>query len=183
MARQTFTAGQVLTAAQMTTLQDNSGLQHITTQTIGTTVSSVAVANVFSSTFDNYLIQIVGGVATNNDYLLLQLGATTTGYYWAGYYSDYGAANLVSQRGSNVASFRIGSCTTNSLFANANVFGPNLAKRTSYATSFAESITGGTGQNAGGFLNDATQYTGFTVLAAAGTLTGGTIRVYGYGNS
>ena len=30
MATQTFTAGQILTAAQLTTLQSNSGLQHIT---------------------------------------------------------------------------------------------------------------------------------------------------------
>jgi hypothetical protein len=34
----------------------------------------------------------------------------------------------------------------------------------------------------GGFLNDSTAYTGFTILASTGTLTGGTIRVYGMRN-
>jgi hypothetical protein len=32
----------------------------------------------------------------------------------------------------------------------------------------------------GGFLNDSTSYTGFTIIAETGTLTGGTIAVYGY---
>jgi hypothetical protein len=32
-------------------------------------------------------------------------------------------------------------------------------------------------------LNNSTQYTAFTVSAGSGTLTGGTIRVYGYANS
>jgi hypothetical protein len=32
----------------------------------------------------------------------------------------------------------------------------------------------------GGYLNDATSYTAFTITASSGTMTGGTITVYGY---
>jgi hypothetical protein len=37
--------------------------------------------------------------------------------------------------------------------------------------------------NTGGFLNNTTSYTAFTFTPSSGTLTGGTIRVYGYRNS
>jgi hypothetical protein len=43
--------------------------------------------------------------------------------------------------------------------------------------------TASSGGALGGFLNDTTAYTGFTILASTGNLTGGTIRVYGYQNS
>jgi hypothetical protein len=40
--------------------------------------------------------------------------------------------------------------------------------------------TGGFYRVGSGFLNDATSYTAFTLIFAAGTTTGGTIQVYGY---
>jgi len=33
-----------------------------------------------------------------------------------------------------------------------------------------------------GYVNNTTQYTAFTISPSSGTLTGGTIRVYGYRN-
>jgi hypothetical protein len=35
--------------------------------------------------------------------------------------------------------------------------------------------------DAHGFLNDANSYTAFTLTTGSGTITGGTIYVYGYG--
>ena len=60
-----------------------SGLTLISTTTIGTTVSSVTVSGAFSSTYDNYRINIVGGIASVGDNCNLTLGATATGYYQA----------------------------------------------------------------------------------------------------
>ena len=55
------------------------GLVLVKAQTIGSAVSSVEVTGAFSSTYDNYLITLEGGVASTNVGLRLTLGATATG--------------------------------------------------------------------------------------------------------
>jgi len=160
------------------------GLTLISTTTIGTTVSSVTVSNAFSSTYDNYKITVTGGVTSAAFANIgLQLGATTTGYYYSFTGTTYaGVAN--SGNGNNVAAFLIaGSGNTNTITLSCELVGPNLAKNTQINSAYMAQATTGAGNFYGGFLNDSTQYTAFTILASTGTLTGGTIRVYGYANS
>jgi hypothetical protein len=162
----------------------SGALALISATTIGSAVSSVTVSSAFNSTYDNYLISISGGVASTSVDLALQLGATTTGYY-TGYsrvtYST-GAASAASNN--NAANFSaVGVGTTDSLFMNVNVMAPNLAKFTNISGGFGVTLTGSTSTLFGGFLNNTTQYTAFTIIPSSGTLTGGTIRVYGYANS
>ena len=64
MAVQTFTSGQVLTAADTNTYLANSGLVYVTSGTIGVAVSSVTVSSVFSSTYDSYKI-VISGMSTS----------------------------------------------------------------------------------------------------------------------
>jgi len=160
------------------------GLVLISSTTIGTTVSSVTVSNAFSSTYDNYKIVISGGVASASaPNLSLSLGATTTGYYYGLAGTNYGGtANTIG--GSNQAAFNFyGVGSTNTLHMNCDIMQPNLAKNT-IATAYVGILaTGGAGNFLGGFLNNSTQYTAFTVTPSTGTITGGTIRVYGYQNS
>jgi hypothetical protein len=60
---------------------------------------------------------------------------------------------------------------------NLNVMNPFLAKPTQFVGSLhGSSISGGTQ----GLHTNATSYTGFTITPNSGTLTGGTIYVYGY---
>jgi hypothetical protein len=156
----------------------------ISATTIGSAVSSVTVSSAFSSTYDNYLITISGGVASGNADLSLQLGATTTGYY-AGYNKvTYSTGTASGSANNNAANFSaIGVGTTDSLFAYVNVLGPNLAKNTNINGGFGVTLTGSSSSVFGGFVNNTTQYTAFTIAPSSGTLTGGTIRVYGYANS
>ena len=159
------------------------GLTLISTTTIGSAVSSVTVSNAFSATYDNYKIQVVGGTSSANANLLLQLGATTTGYY-AGYsrviYSS-GTASLIGDN--NTANWtRAGATNTNGMGMNVDLLGPNLAKNTIFHGIYADPATGSNGGPFGGFLNNTTVYTAFTIIASTGTLTGGEIRVYGYQN-
>lgn len=161
----------------------SSGLVLVKSQTIGSAVSSVEVTDVFSSTYDNYKIQAVGGTSSANANLLLQLGATTTGYY-AGYsrviYSS-GTTSLIGDN--NTANWtRAGATNTNGMGMNVDLLGPNLAKNTIFHGIYADPATGSNGGGFGGFLNNTTAYTAFTILPSTGTLTGGTIRVYGYKN-
>ena len=160
-----------------------SGLTLIKSQTIGSAVSSVEVTGAFSSTYDNYKITISSGVGSTTAFLLLQLGATTTAYYSAFISASYGGGTS-SNNQSNTASARCGLMTSNSLFASIDVFSPNLAKVTQFACLPAPtSDTGEQVYTGGGWQNSTTQFTAFTIIPASGTMTGGTIRVYGYQNS
>lgn len=155
----------------------------ITSQTIGSAVSTVAVSNAFSSTYDNYQIIISGGVASANAHMLMTLGATATGYYFSGPNSQYGGASVGIGTIANTSSWYVGRATTLTLSTSIFVSMPNLAKRTTYTATYADTQTTGYVYQIGGFLDNATQYTDFTIAPASGTYTGGTIRVYGYQNS
>jgi hypothetical protein len=161
-----------------------SGLTLVKTQTIGTTVSSVEVTGAFSATYDNYLITVNGGVASTTNYLQLKLGSTVTGYYYWGIYGIASSNTVNIIRGANQASFdAIGSGTTNQLITNIDIKSPNLAKTTHTSSMNFQAETTGLSISQNGFLDNATQYTAFTFLVTTGTITGGTIRVYGYQNS
>ena len=157
-----------------------SGLTLVKSQTIGTAVSSVTVTDVFSADYDNYKIVASGGVATlDGEFIKLQLGATTTGYYQAMNqvtYANVGATRNVS----NGDSFAFGITGLNGMFGNAELFLPFQTKRTSMNGILSSPATDGFYRVGSGFLNDATSYTAFTLTFAAGTTTGGTIQVYGY---
>jgi hypothetical protein len=157
----------------------SAGLILVKTQTIGAAVSNVTVTGAFSATYDNYLITVSGGVGSVANYLKLQLGATTTGYYYGGNYALYagGTGTLV---GANVANWIIGNHNSNEIDASVRLFSPNLTKLTTYAANFAEGGTAGLSAHMGGMLNNTTQYTDFTLIPLSGTLTGGEIKVYGF---
>jgi hypothetical protein len=157
-----------------------SGLTLVKSQTIGTTVASVTVTDAFSATYDNYLITISGGSASTTQDLKLTFGATATGYYWAGsrFFVDGTANGKVN--GNNTTSFQATTYNAGNVACKIDVQQPNLAKSTviqsvSQTTTEVNFIQG--------ILDNTTAYTAFTLTAAGGTLTGGTIRVYGYQNS
>jgi hypothetical protein len=184
------TNGQVLTAdsSAATGLKwstvSSGALTLITAQTIGSGVSSVAVTGVFSSTYDNYKIVVSGGTVSAGANLSLQLGSTTTGYYasYARVTYSTAAANLITDN--NGSKFeRFGAANTDGLAATCDVLSPNLAKNTFIAGTYIDPLTTSSAGPFGGFLNDTTAYTAFTIAASTGTFTGGTIRVYGYQNS
>ena len=160
----------------------SGALTLISATTIGTAVTSVAVTSAFSATYDNYKIIINGGSATADNELLMILGATTTGYYWAGAGLNFSSGS-VSGAGNNGAQWTVGGSVTNGIFADIELKGPQLAQRTVFEANLYKPTTSGFSLPVSGFLNNATQYTGFTVSTPSGTMTGGTIRVYGYKNS
>lgn len=158
------------------------GLTLIKTQTVGTAVSSVTVSDVFSSTYDNYLVQIANIDASASGVSnFLTFGATTTGYYGSMYIDRATTGTSTTSRTSNGSACEIGVMDANDdSFTTVTILSPNLAKRTalsglSNAGQFSTWFAGN--------LANTTQYTAFTLTPSAGTITGGTIRVYGYQNS
>jgi hypothetical protein len=165
-------------------LTSDPGLILVKTQTVGTGVSSVTVTDAFSSDFDDYKIIVSGGVGSTTATLNMTLGATATGYYFGALSMTFASASSSSLNGSNTTSWsRAGIVSTNNLNGEIELFSPNLAKRTHYNGRYVQSIVLGNSAVSGGFLDNATQYTDFTLTPSTGTLTGGTIRVYGYRNS
>jgi hypothetical protein len=175
MAVKTFTT-EVLTSADTNTYLANSGLVYVTSATIGTGVSSVAVTSAFSSTYDNYKIIVNGGVGNSPQAIQLRLTGSSTGYYQYLAYWTYIGAVPTSTSISNAAQWDyVGESSPNSNVINVDVINPNLAKFTYFAGAYTGTVAG----TVGGYHGVATAYTGFT-LTVGGTMTGGTITVYGY---
>lgn len=159
------------------------GLELVKTQTIGSAVSTVTVTGAFSTTYDVYKIVLSGGSTSAICNWRLQLGATTSGYYFSGRYNDYSGAGSGISQGANVASWQVGNGSTGGSYLNMEITNPNVADETTFQAMYADVLTNGSQNLTAGFLNNTTQYTDFTIFPSTGTATGGTIRVYGYRNS
>jgi hypothetical protein len=180
MADQTFTSGQILTAAQMTTLQSNSGLSFISSTAVGTTVASVTVSNAFSTTYDNYKIIYTGGVMSTTQSVNMTLGSTTSNYSNALVYASYAAGAVGGVGNSAGTSWTfMGYGSTATVLVACDLYQPFLAKNTLMSAPHVQ-FGGAVAGNNQGILIDTTSYTSFTITPAGGTLTGGTISVYGY---
>jgi hypothetical protein len=182
------TNGQVLTAdsTAATGLKwadaSAGALTLVKTQTIGSGVSAVTVTSAFSSTYDNYLIVIGGGVLSGNNNMNLQLGATSTGYYEWGVYGQPSASTVTGVNTNNGSSFGfVVAGSTNGSYGVATLIGPNLTKPT--AINYASMRPDALYLTATGSQSSSTQFTDFTLTCNTGTATGGTIKVYGYANS
>jgi hypothetical protein len=184
----TFNVGEVLTAAQMNAI----GLWKVTPTgvtngtisngvvTVGNAVASVTVSGAFTADFDNYLIVMNGTDASAANFLIQMTlsGASGSNYsYW------YFARGYANQNGDGYANNVSGGIPlgltgqTNESSFNATVFNP-------YNTQYTTVTTQGVGNDfvlmGGGVNRQAVSNTGFTLTPSSGTLTGGTIRVYGY---
>jgi hypothetical protein len=159
------------------------GLVLVKTQTIGSAVSSVAVTDAFSATYDSYRIIISGGVGSTLQSIAMILGASTTGYYRGATQIKYSSAGESLSSDNNAASWTAaGVASTNAISFDNTLVNPFLAKTTGIAGVFGFHDTSGDSRYQGGYHNVASSFTGFTI-SVAGTLTGGTIRVYGFANS
>ena len=172
-----FVSGEVLTAAQMNSV----GLWLIKTQTVGTTVSSVAVTSVFSSDFENYRVIYTGGLGSTTDYLKLSLGSATAAYYGSLFGSAYATGTTIGLGVNNQASFLYtGLMTSTYAMLSVDIFQPNLVKNTFIKSDWGFNLTGTGYSMFAGEHSALTAHTGFTITPTSGTLTGGTISIYGY---
>ena len=161
-------------------LKSESGLQFVKKQTIGTAVSSVEVTDAFSATYENYKILISGGAGSQSASLHLQLGATVTGYKFALGYIPYATGVPASYSSSTSQSkfLDLGNMSTATLNLSVELQSPFASKQTSMTT--ASQQTNSFFVWGGGSQESTTSFTGFTISTGAGTMTGGTIYVYGY---
>jgi hypothetical protein len=178
MAVKTFTS-EILTSSDTNTYLANSGLVYVTSATIGSAVSSVTISSAFNSTYDAYKIVIAGGVSSADISLGLKLGASATGYYASRTGAIYSTAASFLGADNNAAQWAVTGTglSANGLFGAIDLQNPFLAKYTYMQASYAAATVAGSSI---GLHQVATSYSAFTITPTSGTLTGGTITVYGY---
>ena len=105
MAVKTFSAGEVLTAADTNTYLANAGLVYITGTTVTTSSPYVEILNCFSATYDNYRVVINNAQAASQNSFMFYLGTNATSglHYGTEYYYQYTGASsgYVSANGGN----------------------------------------------------------------------------------
>jgi hypothetical protein len=168
-----FTNGTVLPASDLNAI----GLWLVKSQTVGSGVSSVTVTGAFSADYDNYLITYTGGTSLDTN-TTLKLGSAVTGYYGSLIFGNYASATVTGANDNNQSQFSfVGggaftSCYIEVLTPFVNT-GTEVRARVRYSTVYGTYI---------GARVTAESFTSFILAPAAGTFTGGTIRVYGYRN-
>jgi hypothetical protein len=143
-------------------------------------VASQTITSIFSATYDNYLILVYGGTGSTSVGVGLTLGATSTGYYNKLIYGVYGDNTVLGAGNSNGSSFTNAASTgTNGISGKITLLNPFLTKETMFLADAAQGNTTGAFVTNGGFLNNTTSYTAFTLTPTSGTMTG-SVSVYGY---
>lgn len=188
MAEQTFTSGQILTAAQMTTLQTNIGLSYITSGTLSGTTN---FAGCFPSTYNCFRVVGNNVDVTGAAYLGFRMLVGTTPNTTAAHYSalnglDSNSANLSFGTNSTVGVIgrQIGVSATGDCGFSFDFMNPNVASTrtvcTGTFTSFYDSV--GSSSFTGGVVVDiGTAFDGLQMLTLGGQpYAGGTVTIYGY---
>jgi hypothetical protein len=158
-----------------------TGLVLVTSATVGTAVTTVNIPNCFNSTYDTYRIVYSGGVGSTTTDLYVKLDGITTGYYSSLIYKTFNSTTVIGANQSNIAYWIwFGSATTNGAHLLLDIQGPNLAKKKTATGHFLEPGTTTGNGVVNGWLDSTTQATGLTITVQTGTITGGTIKVYGY---
>ena len=170
-----FLAGDVLRAQDMNAV----GLWLVKSQVVGTGVSSVTVTGAFSADYTNYKIIWTGGFGSGSSGLALRFGASTTNYSHVLIWGSTGGTtvNIDSSASTNQINY-IGGFTTSSCALSVDVTNPFIA-------GLRTGVMGGSYlSNDYGVCNGrhdiAQSNTSFVLLPLSGTITGGTISVYGY---
>jgi hypothetical protein len=140
------------------------------------------VSNAFSADFQNYRIIYTGGVSSGAAQALnLQLGSATTNYFSGATFTVYATGANGNVNNNNTLPYfqYAGSCdSTLGTFLTVDLFNPFDSTRfTGMGGSFIVTDVAG---HTGGVHKTNASYTAFTITPGSGSITGGTIRVYGY---
>ena len=154
------------------------GLTFVKSQVVGSAVASVQVTSAFSASYDNYIITYNNGSSSATDQMNMIVGATTSGYYYNITGTTWNATFSGNGSTTNANWPYVGETNSvNGVTVYAQISSPFLAKRTEITSRYMTTVGAYTMQ---GMLDNTTSYTSFTFSPNAGTITGGTIRVYGY---
>jgi len=182
-----YSVGDTYTQSQISSLLDakspvsTTGLVLVASATVGTAVSSVTVSNAFSATYDAYKVVIANTVPSASTVINMTLGSTATGYYYTTVASLFSGGTYSTQNAAANAAFfnTVGNSNTANVSSSFDLISPFLTAKTFFNALYVN-VSGGAAGMLSGYLDNTTSYTAFTLSTVSGTLTGGTIKVYGY---
>jgi hypothetical protein len=170
------------------TVSQPQGLVHLSTTSFSA-VSAHSVNDVFSASYEDYLVKISLSSQSASNSLTMRLRASgsdnsSSNYAWSRYHNFGSDPTYVGTHLSPATSWRIGQGNTSQPSdVNLQIYSPFASRITNFnaqeATNFG-SPASGQGVS-GGSTSITTAYDGFTIIPSAGNITG-TVRVYGYRN-
>ena len=186
MSVQTFTTGQILTAADTNTYLANSGLVYIG-EASATSGSSLNVLGCFTSAYDSYKVvlsdvRITASASDVNIRTLVGSTANASNWVFAVSRVDYGLGTTNIYRAASQAAMIGGVCGTVAIGYEFTLSQPQKAQYTT-ATMMATDSRGTSGYlaiSASGQLENTTQYDGLQINVGANTFANIKVRVYGY---
>ena len=179
MAVKTFTT-EVLTSADTNTYLANSGLVYVTSGTVSGTPTSITVSSAFSSTYDHYQILVSNLDCNTSSQLRMTFGSTVTSYYYGNPLTTIATGAYDNNRGNNVAFLDLGAVNSSwDNDFNFQVFAPNKATLTK-VQGFGYTNSSSFGGLGTGLVDTTTQYTAFTLTVSLGTMSAGTVTVFGW---
>ena len=178
MAVKTFTST-TLTASDTNTYLANAGLVYVTSVTAGTAVTTITVNNCFSATYDAYRIVLTGGTAsTSSNQFSFNFNGAPTGWYGNFIYANFASGAVASVGYNNIAGVtHAASVSSGYSQAIIDIQSPFLATPSFFSSHFVDGSNAGRTQATNA---NSTSYTGFVLTINTGTITGGTVTVYGY---
>ena len=174
-------SGDLSVSGSVTSTGNPQGLTLVKSVTVGQGVSTVTVTGAFDSRFDNYKITINEITQSDNQpSLRINFGGSTGNHHTVGWYMGLSSGSLTGNRSFNDNSCIFGETSGAGATGSyeLEVLYPYATKRTHFN---AQNASATWGSSYVGVHNSSTSHTSFTILPSSGTLTGGTIRVYGYG--
>ncbi len=179
MTYPTFTNGQVLPASDLNAI----GLWKINTTAVGTGVSSVNLSNIFSADYERYKIVYQGGVfSASGANLYLQLFFNGSNYFSAVNYqtaTSY-AVGTTGIAGGTTWMVGITGNTSNTQYDIELTSPLSSAWKVGQSTFTAGDNVASYGGSTRIWNTNSTTSTGFSLYPSTGTMSGGTIYVYGY---
>ncbi len=144
-------------------------------------MGTFSVPDAFNSTYDNYKVIYSGGTGSGISIgLRLALTGSSTAYFNSLIYLPYsggGVQNIPNNNSLGYWQYSGAADANSNAFLEADIFEPFLARSTRFFSQWVQ--TDAAGFNAG--IHKAnTSFTGLTVGTDSGTVTGGTVTVYGY---
>jgi len=180
------------TASASPAVTTEPGLVLITSQTITTPASAFNFTSVFSSTYDNYKVELINFKASASENFFFRLRSGSTDASGGNYYSQ-----RTESQGSTVTGINVGGGGNNAGFPCYIVTGTNAFIEGTFdiRSPYASRYTTATGQfaridgsttayqvSSTVMHNVASSYDGFSFVGNGQNLSG-TVRVYGYRNS
>lgn len=168
-----------VTAAQFA----NVGLVYVTHTTVGSGVTSVTINNCFTSTYDNYRVTLTNiDCTTNGDVMAMQLttSGTPSAANYAGntFYVSTGATGGLTNAALSAYFEVLSISNTSTASGSFDVYQPAIAQWT--RLHFGPTVDDTYFRFGGGVHKVTTAYDGMKLSAVVGSMTGGTITVYGY---